>query len=719
MTLLQEKPATAIAHSVTPGIFKAASATLLHLLKKKNKQNEATFLLPTKYISQEAASVGLLINNLLIKRQSERTIFRTFFAGSYLDAISGALKIIRQNHPKHEPSDRKIFIYDRSKELSLFFHPLSTEDRHQLVPGLCFESDLGKAKKVLKEGNWIGFVYCYEKGDSLSDVEELFAYCKARHITIAFDESHLDNWYEEMPRNGFTSAPDIYIFGENITNREVPFGAFSMSAEVYKPWNSIGNCLTHSSSYTGNTLALAMILELFSHNKLTRELKLPLQFTKKHKYQTYATYINPAISWIFYVTGLSPEIKRAKGSQLIIESKGRETLLLDAVAGSGCCLRGHNPDDLIDEVFERHDPCYDYWADLSRELSKLSNMPHVFPAVSGSSSVDIAIILALLANPSRTRIITFKNNYSGKTLISMNMTRFACYTSSFHPLYFDVVEIDPFAKDAHDKLSTELNSGKVALIWFEILQGQSLDPIPTEIIDLINKQKEKGGYLIGIDEILTGFFRTGKFLCSEGKILEPDLITLAKGISDMTFPMAAVLLSEHAYKIAKKTHPILVSKLKSQFVNQIGSNIALHGLKKSLKMGLSNHVHEMKNLFYDRLRESVAQSPLHEEILGEGLLLYVRLNKKAFPVNILGEEFVEFLMSNLYLKKGKLLFLNSRLTPSLGITRDEMEELCKRLKSVLENTNRFQLFISCISQIVQIYTHCGWQKIKEGLGILK
>lgn len=714
MAIAQQKTQKSIPQKkISKGVLNPASTTLLQLLKKKNRNEEPTFLLPTKYISQESAKVGYLFNNLLNRRRKSPTIYRTFFAGSYLDACSGVVKIIRHNHWNRTKGEGKVLFYDKSEVVDSIFHPLNREEERQLVRGVQFESSFDRVKALLQEQEWIGFIWCYEPSDDLKEMKSLFKECKEKNIITVLDESHLEDWYKQQIQSVFDVPPDIYLFGENVTNREVPFGSFSMSAEVYKPWNSIVNCLTHSSSYTGNTICLSMILELFKIHQMPGVTELPAQFSKKEKYSTYAKYINPAISWIFYVSGLSPEIRKASGSQLLIEMNGKEERILDGAAGSGCCLRGHNPEDLVEDVFETHDNSHNYWNDLCQKLTQLSGMPHVFPAASGSSATDISIIISLLANSKRSRIITFKHNYSGKTLISLNFSRFESFRRPFHPFYFDVLELDPFEAGAADRLHSELTSGKVALIWFELLQGQNLDIIPQNILDLINRHQDAGGYLVGIDEILTGFFRTGNFLCSEGKIFKPDVIALAKGISDMTFPMGAVLVSERAYQMAKTTNPSLVNRLETYFITQIGSHIALNGLEKSLRARTPDHVKEMQSLFFNKMREAVASSPLHKEARGQGLLLYMKLNKNVFPINILGEEFIEFLMSSLYLNKGKVLFLNSRLTPSLGITKSEMEELCERLQLVLKNTNRFALFFFCLKQIMRVYLLCGWQKVKE------
>ena len=689
---------------------------LLKELRLKNQEEKITFLLPTKYISEEAAQLGLLLDHIANKRRRKRTIHRTFFASCHWETLSGTVKLMRHHYwlsqGSRSSSIQRVLIYDPSNELRSVFNPFSDVDESRLlVPGLQFESSFQKVCALIQgDKRFIGFICCWDGLIPMEEIDRLFSLCKAKNVFTALDEALLDNWYLERAFHVFSSPPDVYILGENIANKEIPFACFTMTAEMYSPWNNIASCLTHSSSYSGNTISISMILALFRKHGLDGPERF-IAGNKKAKYRAYATYVNPSIAWIFYSTHLSPEVMTAKGSWLTERRTHRK--ILDGIAGSGCCLRGHNPSDLIEEVLQEHDPCHDYWEDLCQKFLQLTDLPHVFPAVSGSSATDVGIILSLLANQPRKRIITFKHNYSGKSLISLNVTRFEYFRSPFYPLYFDVLEIDPFQMGASEELRKELLSGEVALVWFEILQGQSLDFIPDDIIETINTHQSEGGYLVGVDEILTGMFRTGNFLCSEGKILNPDIIALAKGVSDMVFPMACVLVSDRVYQSSSQNNPVLVEKLKSYFVNQIGAHIALHGLKKALEMNLGKHVRAMGNLFKELTQEAVTASKLHQSIVGEGLLIYLKLNKKSFPINILKEETVEFLMSCYYLARGNILFLNSRITPSLTINSHEVSEFSRKIVEVLNTTNSLILFLFCLKKMIHIYTLCILQRIRE------
>ena len=342
------------------GIFREASSMLCEELRVTNQKEKITFLLPTKYISEEAAQLGLLLNHVSNQRRKKTTIHRTFFASCHWETLSGSVKLMRHRNwlrNKSEPvSNSPILIYDPSGELSNVFNPFGVGNKNRLlVPGLQFESSFQKVSSLIHDNeHFIGFVCCWDGITPMEEIDTLFAVCQSKGMSTALDEALLEDWFLDRTRHVFSSPPDIFIAGENVANREIPFACFTMTAKMYSPWDNISNCLTHSSSYSGNTISISMVLALFKKHGLNGPEK-PIIGNKKAKYKAYATYVNPSIAWIFYSTQLSPEVIKAKGSWLTVQNSKHR--ILDGVAGSGCCLRGHsNPPDLIDEVLEKHDP---------------------------------------------------------------------------------------------------------------------------------------------------------------------------------------------------------------------------------------------------------------------------------------------------------------------------------------------------------------------------
>lgn len=694
-------------------VFCSASKDLIDLIRKKNQDKKISFLLPTKYISEEASAVGLLLDHIYNKSQKSREIFRTFFASCHWEAVSGAVKIMRHNIFLKSPSQtKKILIVDPQNTLRPFFLDCPQSEM-QLLPQIERVFDLQQAFDRLESDNSLRGIICGITDETnLQDIDTLFGVCKKKKTFTALDESSLSNWFKNKGHYTFDFPPDIYIAGENLAGYQVPYSSFSMTAEIYNPWHSVEECLAHSSTYSGNTLSLSCVYEnIKKHGYFGPELSI--FESRKAKYESYARHINPVIAWIFYSTGLSPEVASAYKTRLMIQSENGVEEIVDGIAGSGCCLRGHNPSDLIPEVLDSHDTEHNYWDELKKTLIEISRMPYVFPAVSGSTAVDIAVILGLIAERPKKKILTFKDNYSGKSLISLNLSRYKNFLAPFHPLFSGIVELDLFAPDSVKVLEQYLLSGEIALVWFEPIQGQNLDPIPEAILDCINRNKKAGNYLIGIDEILTGTFRLGSLFCSEHKVLEPDLIAISKATSDMVFPSAYVFASERVYKQAAINSPETVAAFETKFVNQLGAHITLHAIHQIQKNDIASAVQSRFQFFYQNLMKDIKKSKFHKEIKGEGLLIYIKLNKRKFPINFLGEQLVEFLMSSYYLKYGKVLFLNSRITPSISIDSNEMKELTDRVRKTLSKISTFSLLLLCVRQIIKIHYLIYIQKVKE------
>lgn len=701
-------------------IYLPASKEVLDEIRKKNCQKKVTFLLPTKYVSEEATVVGMLLDDIYNRFRNKREIFRTFFASCHWEAVSGAVKLIRHNYyMKKSKNPPKVLILRPQKDLMPFLESFSLAN---LITNVEYVFSTDEAIHLLKTQKEIGgFIFVMTSKDEFSEANDLFRICSENQVISVLDESGLQNWFETKKEGVFDFPPEMYIAGENLTDYQVPFASFTATSKVYKPWHNTAECLAHSSTYSGNTLSLSVVYENIKKHGMTG-IEVSALKGRSKKYHFYARHVNPVIAWIFYSTWLSPEITEAYRSRLtIINPKNKKEEILDGIAGSGCCLRGHNPTDLIENVINKHSPQEDYWSSLKKELMNLSGFKHIFPTVSGSTAVDISVILGLVAQnqSSKKKILTFVDNYSGKSLISLNLSRYEHFLKPFEPLYSDVIEIDPFAPNATQLLEKHLLSGEVAIVWFELIQGQKLDQLPEKIIDSINQNKEKGDYLIGIDEILTGVYRTGKFLCSKGVIHEPDLIAISKATSDMTFPTSYVLASDKVYESAKKNNLVLVEELETKFINQLGSHITLNGLKMLNKDQIEVQVDKSFSYFKESLKDTVKKSKFHKEIVGKGLLIYIKLNKKVFPINFIGEHFAEFLMSSYFLTTGKVLFLNSRITPSISIGMNDLREVVKRIKITLPRIRSLSFSFLFIKHIFCIYYLIYRQKICEYLFLKK
>ncbi len=370
--------------------------------------------------------------------------------------------------------------------------------------------------------------------------------------------------------------------------------------------------------------------------------------------------------------------------------------MIDCVAGGGAVIRGHTPEDLVPEVIECHDKDIDYWSALQTQLAELTGLPHAFPAISGTSAVEFALSLALLANKEKTQIVTFNENYGGKTLLSLVITADDMMQAPFSPLYHDMAYIDPFAENAEEQLTATLTSGKVALVWFEIYQGGTEREIPGELLEIIARHKEEYDYLVGTDEILMSFYRLGKLFSHTDTQIKPDIMPLAKALCDGTFPMAATLVSDEVYQRARYANPHAVSYYETVYRNQLGAHIGLHCIEKLLTPGLEDHAKRIANILQQGFAEIQENSPFLKDVEGRGLSYRLHYTTDH-PI-------VMFFWNFLYLTQAhSFLFFDRCGPPALTLTEDEAKRLMKNFQKLFYRgkiRTYFQLFLYLLKGIL-------------------
>jgi len=91
---------------------------------------------------------------------------------------------------------------------------------------------------------------------SLSDIQKR---CEQKNTIVAIDTSHGSDSLIKSAFRTPHAAPDIVIWGEALTDHQVPFGAFSIVDDVYKAWRTVDTYFLHSSTYGGNSLATSIV----------------------------------------------------------------------------------------------------------------------------------------------------------------------------------------------------------------------------------------------------------------------------------------------------------------------------------------------------------------------------------------------------------------------------------------------------------------------------
>ncbi len=254
-------------------------------------------------------------------------------------------------------------------------------------------------------------------------------------------------------------------------------------------------------------------------------------------------------------------VERGRNAELW-DVEGRR--YIDFGTGIAVCNTGHSNPKVVAAVKEQLDrfshTCvmvtpYDTAVRLAEALNELapgdSPKKSIF-VTTGAEAVENTIKIAR-ASTGRRGVIAFTGGFHGRTLLAMGLTgKITPYKNLFGPFPGEVYHA-PFPIDYHgigvaDSIKAlnalfkaDIAPSDVAAIIVEPVQGEGgFYPAPDEFMQALREICDEHGIVLVADEIQTGFGRTGKFFATEYSGIEPDLMTLAKGIAG-GFPLAAVV----------------------------------------------------------------------------------------------------------------------------------------------------------------------------------
>jgi acetylornithine/N-succinyldiaminopimelate aminotransferase len=175
---------------------------------------------------------------------------------------------------------------------------------------------------------------------------------------------------------------------------------------------------------------------------------------------------------------------------------------------------------------------------LAEELKALTGMDRAFFCNSGAESIEAALKLARRAT-GRSKIIAAVHSFHGRTLGSLGATYKAVYREPFRPL--QEAEFVPF--DDPEALAAAASKETSAVI-LEPVQGEGGVNVPSpDYLKAAREVCDDCGSLLILDEVQTGFGRTGRWFGKEHSGVMPDVMALAKGIAG-GLPMGAMLLAQ-------------------------------------------------------------------------------------------------------------------------------------------------------------------------------
>ena len=170
-----------------------------------------------------------------------------------------------------------------------------------------------------------------------------------------------------------------------------------------------------------------------------------------------------------------------------------------------------------------------------------NDLQRVFLCGSGSEAVEIALRIAGLARPERTRLVAVSHGFHGKTLGATGVCGQDYLRKPFEPIWDDVRFV-PFGD--FEAMERAVGEGASAVLVEAVLGGGFITVPPPGYLAELRALCDRTGTMLVIDEVQTGFGRTGKLFAIEHDGVVPDVLILSKGMTGGHVSMAAAVVRE-------------------------------------------------------------------------------------------------------------------------------------------------------------------------------
>ncbi len=366
-------------------------------------------------------------------------------------------------------------------------------------------------------------------------------------------------------------------------------------------------------------------------------------------------------------------IVRGKGAR-VWDSDGKE--YIDCVGGQGTANIGHANAAVADAIAEQARTLIsltevfynDKRAAVEEKLAAMSpnHADRVYLCNSGTEAIEAALKFARWST-GRKNFVAMMRGFHGRTMGALSATWEPKYREPFEPLVPGFSHI-PF--DNLDK-AREAITDETAAVIVEIVQGEGgVRPGSREFLLGLQELCRARGALLIVDEVQTGFARTGKMFASEHFDLQADLVCVAKSIAG-GLPMGAVMIGARVKKLEPMLHGSTFGG------NPLACAAAIAAIDFMEKENLPARAAELGAYALGRLQR--IESPLIREVRGMGLLLGIELKQKVTP-------YLAALMERgvLALPAGLNVL---RLLPPLVIEKKDIDTVVDTIEQVLNTPN--------------------------------
>lgn len=372
------------------------------------------------------------------------------------------------------------------------------------------------------------------------------------------------------------------------------------------------------------------------------------------------------------------KVKNAKGIWIYNESGEK---YLDTFSGIGVLSFGHCDEEINEAIsmqIKKYTHISNFFIDenaiflAKRLVEETKKDGTVFFANSGTEANEAA--LKAIKKVKKGIIISFENNFHGRSIGSLSITGFQNLREQFEPLLSKIAFL-PFNDSKKLENFIENEGNKISAIFVECVHGSGgLDTVNKDFVEVINKYKDIYDYIVVADEVQAGLGRTGEFYSYQNFNLNPDIVTVAKSLGGGLPLSAAIFTGKYKDVFSVGDHG---STFAPNPVSLAAGKTVINRITKTFL----DSVKEKSSYLKNKLLTLKKNYPIIKEIKGIGLMLGIEINNNNYSEKIIEYGLNEKILLNVV--KGNTI----RLLPALNITYNEIDEMLYRLEKVIKKLN--------------------------------
>jgi len=317
----------------------------------------------------------------------------------------------------------------------------------------------------------------------------------------------------------------------------------------------------------------------------------------------------------------------------------------------------------------------DRWPLFAKKMSELTGKEMILPMNTGAEAVETAIktmrkwgYLVKGVEKDKAEIIVFLDNFHGRTVTIVSFSVDPVARDNYGP-YTPGFVVVPY--DDLDAVKKAVNSNTVGIL-VEPIQGEAGVAVPSEgFLKGLEKIARENNVLLAMDEIQTGFCRTGKTFAFQHEGVDPDIIIMGKALGGGVFPVSAIAADKDVLGVFEPgSHGSTFGG------NPLACAVAMEAIDVLVDEKMSERAEELGAYFMDGLK--AIKSPKVRHVRGKGLLIGVVLEESAGKAR----------KYTTALKERGLLCKEThdwiiRFAPPLVITREEIDRALEIIREVL------------------------------------